>query len=217
MDVQFIKYLDLMQFRQVIPLQGSPVPTLDIYGADFTKVSEVFLNNIESPSVVVVSKSRLWAQVPDLLKGSKISDVAVYSNGLTQTERSKLVYTLGGRTSVSGLTKLIQIFVKLLLQSPGQDCFNPEVGGGLLGIIGQPIENGVRNSFQSVLFGKVNNIASHIRQTQQRDGRVPLSERLLAATVQALTYSTETGQAAVKVMIRNEAGNAGYTGLGTEA
>jgi len=217
MDIQFVQYLDLLPFKQVIALPNAPVPTLDVYGNDFSSVSTVYVNGIESPSVVAVSKSRLWVQVPDSMRGSKISDLAVYSNGVIATERSKIVYSLRGRKSTRGITKLIQYFVKLLVQKKGRDVYDGGVGGGLNAMIGRPIQHNARNRFESVLFGQINSVAAYIRGVQQSNGRVPLDERLLAATIQGIGYSPDTGSASARVLIRSEAGGAGLAGLTTEA
>jgi len=216
MDLQFVQYLDLLPFTQVIPLQGSPVPTLDIYGRDFSKVAQVFINNIKSPDVVVLTRTRLLAQIPEALWGNQIVDIGVFSNGLVMTERSKLVFTLRGRKKVRGLTKLIQVFTKLLLQSPVTDSFQ-DIGGGVVALVGKTIHRTQRGSFESLLHSAVTSVSSSLRKSQQKDSRIPLDEKLLSADVIGLGYSPEAGQASMEIALRNEAGEAGIAGLSTEA
>lgn len=213
MDLQFIQLLDLVPLRQVLPLRVE-VPTLDVYGQDFRKVVAVYMNGVKSPDVVVVSRGRLWAQVPDALVGGKISSVNVYSSGLIMTERTQLRFSLEDNRKAEGLLQLIQLFVKLLLQSPRTDSFDA-VGGGYLAHIGSNI--GSRQVIENKVRDGVDTVTQAIRNRQQGDTRIPLDQRLQSADVIGLRVVPETGQVDVRVAISNQAGQTGLSLVSTEA
>jgi len=213
MDLQFVRLLDLVPLRQVLPLRVE-IPTLDIFGQDFRKVVSVYMNGIQSPDVVVVNQGRLWAQIPDSLVGSKISSVNVYSSGLIMTERTQIQFSLEGNRKTAGLLQLIQLFVKLLLQSPRTDSFDV-VGGGYLAHIGTNIES--RQDIENKVRDGVDVVTQAIRARQQGDTRIPLDQRLQSADVVGLRVVAETGQVDVRVAISNQAGQTGLSLVSTEA
>ena len=212
MDIQFIQYLDLVPIRQVIPIKDAPMPTLELHGSDFRKVSSVRMNGVDSPSVVVLSQTTLWAQVPDVFIGQKVSSIEVFSSGLILTERTRLVFSLESHKKVTGFEKLIQLFVKLLLQTPGRSSYDP-VGGGLLAVIGQNFNDDQNKSIESFIISAVDRITTRIRDRQGADPRIPIQERLLSAKVTEIRARSTSGEIHAKIEIRNMAGQTGIAAV----
>src|SRR4051812_35422480 len=118
--------------NQVRVLPGPP-RVIDVLGADFRSVDEVLINKIASPDVIVVNKTRLVAQVPDSLLDQRVLSVTVLSRRLTVSAKSVLRFRIGSTPGkVTGILRLVQKFLKLLLTTPGSDIFNKQAGGGAL-------------------------------------------------------------------------------------
>lgn len=136
-DYQVLEYRDSAPVREVGIYSKAPL-TLDVRGDAFRDVSAVLVNGVRSPEFIVLSPSRLLAQVPTSQVSSKIGSVAVLVAQGRVLPRSVIsfqaVVTAGKRTV--GFTHLVQSYLKLLLTSPGSDIFSPSSGGGLLSLVG---------------------------------------------------------------------------------
>ena len=136
-DVQVIFPQVLIPLSSVRTLEGVIPRSLDVIGTDFSSVDEVLINDVASPSVLIVSKTRLLAQVPDLLKRVTLTSVTVISGALTTNAKSVLRFRLGPSTrKVTGVQRLMQIFLKILFTTPGTDIFAPVIGAAALKNIG---------------------------------------------------------------------------------
>jgi hypothetical protein len=180
--------LEVVKFRDVIPVlsiprfvQGLEIPTLEVKGEDFRNVGQVFINEVSSPEFIIVSRGVMYVQVPTSV--ASIRTIEVISTDFTSTSQaSKLQFEIGDKTSTaSGITKLMQLFVKWLLQSPGSDIFNPERGGGLLELVGQVGTSRKMGPVISTVSRSIQNTVSQIRSAQVNVSGLPLSERLLSA------------------------------------
>jgi hypothetical protein len=188
---------------------GLPIRTLDITGEDFRSVDEVLVNQIPSPDVMVMSKTRLLAQVPDALSRQTITSVSVISSQLTVTERSFIDFRIS-RTpgKVSGILRLMQLFLKTLFTTPGSDIFSPKRGGGGLSALGQNFGLDQGGDIVSSFIVSVDNTTRQIIQVQGRQPSVRADERLLTARVTNAGYSkTETALLAT-IEILSQAGRA---------
>jgi hypothetical protein len=80
--------------QQVVPLNSVRILTgvtprsIDVIGTDFRAVDQVLINDLASPDVVILSKNRLLAQVPDAMLQSTLTSVTVVSNSLTLSAKS---------------------------------------------------------------------------------------------------------------------------------
>jgi len=143
-DVQVIEVRDVLPVKKVSIAEGIEPPTLVVDGLDFNSAHRVFINNIEATNVIVVSATRLAVEVPFELVVN-INSVTVISNRLTSTERSKITFGLSDQPKgVQGIERLIQKFIKVMLQSPKRDIWSPNVGGGLLDLVGKTFGKGGR-------------------------------------------------------------------------
>jgi len=214
MDIQFAQLLDLVPLKEVLPFQGE-VPALDIRGTDFSKVVTVYLNGIPSPDIVPVTQTRLIVQIPDSLVGISINTIEVFSSGLILTERTKVVFTLEKNLKVGGFMRLIQYFVKMLLQGPNTDTFD-SAGGGMLKMVGSVFTDR-QESMEARVRSAVDNTARVVSTRQQRDPRIPLDERLLSADVVGVKAVPKTGQVNARIALRNQTGQVGMAAVAAEA
>lgn len=169
---------------QVQEVRGIPVRTLDILGEDFRSVDEVLINEIPSPDIVIVSKIRLLAEVPEILRTATIGSVSVLSQTLTLTEKSFIRFRISKTpTKVSGPLKLMQLFLKILFTTPGSDIFARKVGGAGLKSLGQTFTRDEGGDIISNLVISIDRTKRQIIQIQGRNSSLPPSERLLTASL----------------------------------
>lgn len=187
-DLQVVEIRDVLPVSAVYLAEGVDPPTLVVDGKDFNSAHKVFINNIESPSVVVVSSRKLTVEIPFELVVN-ITSVVVVSNRLTSTERSKITFSLGTQPrGVQGIERLIQKFVKMMLQSPGRDIWSPKIGGGLLDMVGKTFgkgSEGVTAAASSTLAADmqvaVDRTRSQLIAIQANSPATSATERLLYA------------------------------------
>lgn len=175
---------ETVKVSQVRVAPGLPVRTLDIVGEDFRSVDEVLMNEVPSPSFVVLSKTRLLAEVPDAMKGATISSISVLSRKLIMTRRSYIRFRIGTTASKTrGIQRLTQVFLKVLLTTPGTDIFAPKIGGGILAHLGQSISVEDGSDIVASFIVSVDSAAKQLVQIQGRNQALPPDERLLSAKV----------------------------------
>ncbi len=205
--------LSSIRFTPVSPL-GLP-RALDIFGQDFRSVDEVLINDMESPDVIILSKNRLIAQLPDpLQKSLDVRAVAVLSRKLTITDRSYLRFRISDTPGVvKGILRLVQLFLKVLLQTPGTDIWNRKAGGGALKNVGSTFGAEQGADIISDFVIAVDSTAKQIVATQGREPRLPRDERLLAAKVLSVGYDRNLGALLAAVELTSQAGRAATANL----
>ncbi len=212
-DLQVCFPQQAILLSQVRVLPGPP-RVVDVVGDDFRSIDEVLVNKVPSPSVVVISKTRLVAQVPDSLLDQRILSITVLSRRLTLSAKSVLRFRIS-RTpgKVSGVLRLVQKFLKLLLTTPGSDIFNRQAGGGALRNVGQTfgIEEG--NNVLNNLVVAIDTTARQIVALQSRNPSLPRDERLLSAKILRAGFNKEEGALDVAVEITSQAGSAATANL----
>jgi len=85
-DLQVVFPQEEIELNSIRLVPGPP-SMLDIIGADFRSVAEVKMNGVESPNFMVLSRTRLLAQVPEVLESDRLVDVSVVSRKLAVTEK----------------------------------------------------------------------------------------------------------------------------------
>jgi hypothetical protein len=199
--------------QQVVPLNSVRILTgvtprsIDVIGTDFRAVDQVLINDLASPDVVILSKNRLLAQVPDAMLQSTLTSVTVVSNSLTLSAKSVIKFQLGKTTSkVSGILRLVQVFLKILLTTTDTDIFAPRIGGNALRDIGLTFGKDQGGSIVSDVIVAVNTTARQITTIQARDPSIARDERLLAAKVTAANFNRSEAALIVTVEITSQAG-----------
>lgn len=208
-DFQCVFPQSTVPLTAVTQVPGLQPRTLQLTGTDFSSVAQVLLNDIPSPSVVVLSKTRLLAQVPEQLVNSIITSASVVTNDLTISPRSLIKFQLSPVTSkVSGILRLVQVFLKVLLTTPGKDIFSPRIGGNALKNIGLTFGEDQGGSIVSDIIVSVDTTKRQIQAIQARDPSIPKDERLLTASVTNAAYNRAEGAMVVSVELVSQAGQA---------
>jgi len=214
-DLQFIEIRDILKLTQVAHVAGSNPPTLAVGGVDFNSAQDVLINEVKSPDVIITSSRELLAQIPSGQVGQSIRSVVVTSNRLTRTDRSFITFGLTDTPgTVDGFTRLIQTFLKIMLQSPGTDAFSPKIGGGLLRAVGQLVKRPNSGTLVADFKRAADESRRQIMSLQANNPRLSMTERLLYARVTEARFLPETLTLEGRISIGNQAGNGSVVGLG---
>lgn len=206
-DLQCVFPQNLVELSSVQLIYGVAPLTLDVIGKDFRSVDEVRVNDVLSPSVVVMSPTRLLAQVPDSVKGGRVTSVTVLSSQLTLNEKTLLRFRLGiSPKKVSGLLRLVQLFVKVLFTTPGRDIFAPKLGGGALRNLGRSFSRAQGSGLVADFVIAVQQTSKQIISIQARDPAIPREERLLAAKMISADFNRQEEALVAGVELTNQTG-----------
>jgi len=164
----------------------------------------------KSPDVMILSKTELIAQLPDSLQvNTNVQSVNVLSRTLTITPKSVLRFRIGDTPGrVSGLTRLLQLFVKILLTNPGSDIFNPNLGGGALKNVGVSFGIDQGTNIRADFIISVGRTVRQVIAIQSRNSSIPRDERLLTANVVGVTFNREAASLFVSIEVLSQDGNA---------
>jgi len=208
-DFQVVFPQQIIPLNSVTILRGMNPRSLDILGEDFSAVDEILINDIPSPDVVILSKTRLLAQVPPTLKYVTVTSVTAISRELTISPKSVIKFRVGHVASkVSGILRLVQVFLKLLLTTPGRDIFAPRLGGNVLKDIGTTFGKDESGGIVSDIILAVDRTRRQIITIQGQDPSIPRDERLLAATVTSAAYNKVEAALVVAIELTSHAGRA---------
>lgn len=214
-DLQVIEMRDVLKVTGVTFVQDFEPPTLLVKGQDFNNAYEVYINETLSPSVVISSSTTLLAQVPNAENAVPIRSIVVVSSRLTKTERSKVMFRLGDSPkSVSGFERLIQTFLKIMLQSTNSDIFSPNLGGNLLNAVGKLIGNPSTQTLTTDFTLAVTRARQQIMALQVGDPTLNLNERLAFAKVLEVKFVPNELALLGRVHLGNQAGRQSAVGLG---
>lgn len=212
-DFQVAFPQESIQLNQIRLLGFSP-RTLDIVGQDFRSVEEVFINSVPAVDIVILSKTRLLAQVPDSLKDSTLLDVQVLSRRLTITPKSFIRFRIGSSPGrVRGHLRLVQLFLKILFTTPGTDIFNKNLGGGGLWNIGSTYGADEGGEIVSDFIISVARTQRQIVAVQSRDSSIPRDERLLRAQVLRAGFNKNEAALVVSIELTSQTGRSALANL----
>lgn len=212
-DLKILTIKDLLTITAV--RYASIVPrSLIIEGLDFTQANSVMINNLPAPEFMIISDHQLIAQVPFSEVNNILSKVAVLSDQPSVNHSSLLSFSLGSTfKSITGLERLIQIFIKLLLQTPGSDRFDPTIGGGLLAAIGNNYSGDSSKAIQSAAVTAVNRTRDQLITIQSGNTRMSNDEKLLTATVDAVGFDATTSTLQMHTLITAVSGSQAVANL----
>ena len=213
-DLRILEIRDILPLTNVVPARGVSPRSIVVTGQDFNNAYEVLINETKSPSVIIVNSTRLMAQVPVSVGAAAIRTVTVTSHRLTGTRSSKITFGIGDTTHmVSGIERLIQTFIKMLLTTPGSDVFAKNIGGGLLRTIARQTARGGGSMVSDFHMG-VERTRRQIMTLQANDKTIALSERLLFARIVEAQFVQQELALVGKIAIGNQANQRSVVGLG---
>jgi hypothetical protein len=145
--------------------------------------------------------------VPTALTLTLLTSVTVTSNNLTVSAQSLIKFQIGSPASkVSGILRLLQVFLKILLTRPGLDIFAPRLGGNGLKDVGLTFGADEGGNIVSDFTIAVSTAVRQILAIQSKNPTLASSERLMSATVLSATYSSTESALIVSVQVTSQAG-----------
>jgi hypothetical protein len=216
-DLQVVYLQDVITVHKVEPVDSLDIAAVKVVGKKMDSAATVLINNIESPSFFIVSKSELIAEIPSIVVQSDdiIRSVAVLAAKATNTERAVINFRLGGHlTKVSGIQRLIQRYILMLLTSPGSDLFDPDIGGGLQDLIGKVASRPAsEHEVSGSVARSVNKATEDLQRLQSGSQFLDPSERLVSADIIGTFFDPRTTVLAVQVQLNSAAGRAAVANL----
>lgn len=213
-DFQVCFPQEILPLTGVRTIDGLSVRTVDVRAADLRGADEVLINGVPAPEFVLLSDTRLLAQVPDAVLSSPISSVQVTSSRLVLSPQSRIRFRLGNTTSkVRGILRLVQLFLKILLTSQGSDIFARKIGASALRNLGDTFSAAESGRVVSDLVLSVANAQRQLIAIQARDTSIPADERLLAAKVTRAAYDRNESALVATIELTSQTGRVGLANL----
>lgn len=193
-DLRIIEVRDVLPITSIQPVEGLTPRTIRVKGSDLANVHELLINESPSPSIVIVSATEILAQVPTQVGNSAIRTVLAISHRLTRTKRSTITFAFGDTPGyVSGRERLIQSFLKLLLQTPGTDAFAMNLGGGVLKAVGRAGHMRGAGGLIAEVQAGVDRTRQQLMALQSREPHLHADERLLYARLLKAEFNAQAG------------------------
>jgi hypothetical protein len=198
-DIQSIKLRDLAEITSVdflgrdevlgifLPGPGEPLPVvMDFRGRHFDRAVSVLLNGV-SLQFTIRSPARILATLPDSMTQVQVRSLYIITDSDTFTNSSLYEYVVGTRSeTVTGVRKVTQQFIKLLMTTPGSDTFDTSSGGGLSKLPGQLQRN--PHAVLATIAQSIIKVANELRDSQQGT-RLPPSEKLRSIDIVELSFA----------------------------
>lgn len=211
-DLQTVFPQEIIRINDVQPFPDD-AHMVRIIGEDFSSVESITFNGRPSPSFFIIDFHHLDAELPEGFFAAMIQEVTVTSARLVLTEESILKFKLGKRPGkTTGIMKLVQLFVKVLLTTPGTDIFRKNTGGGAMRNLGQNTGKDGGNLPHNFVIA-VQRTTRQIIASQATQPSLAPSERLLNAEVTQSQFNALEGTLAVTVQLYSHAGKAALANL----
>lgn len=211
--------LRVASVRRILPITGArlragPPPSLELAGEDFHFASTVLVNN-QTAQFLVVSDRSLLVEIPKAVVDHPLERVQVLTEVPTAREPNLVVFSLGTAfRSTSGFDSTVQLFLKILLMTPGTDRFHLPWGGGLLRLAGCcPGSEQDRTYLQASIVDAVLRTKEQIVALQTRRPGWSNDERLGKAEVRSVGYNVRATSLPVVVALTSVSGKRVLAGV----
>lgn len=201
--------LSVTKFTHTLPISSISVASLDpfilkISGDDFFSARDILINGTPVSRFELLGRGVVLAEVPLSLQDDLIHTLSVVSSGpVRATTSSSVDLSLGDMsTSVSGIAALTQRFLKVLLTTPRSSYEHPDEGGGVYGLLGDNIDDGVSGD---LLSAAVDGVSEYLA-ADPHFFKLPSSERLSSAEVVQASVDKDAQTVSVSIRITNHLG-----------
>jgi hypothetical protein len=212
MDLSITKFTHDLPISNVSVLSFDPF-VLILTGDDFSSVRDILINDTPVERFEVGGRGNVLIEVPLSLGGDLLSSITVISSGpVRASTEASVSFALDDMSlPVSGISALVQRFLKILLTTPDSSYQNPDEGGGLLSMLG--VGDGEELS-EDALSSAVSNVEEYMFSDPNLPS-LPASERLNEAEVVSVSWDRDTQTASLSIKITNQLGETTTTGVTT--
>ncbi len=200
-DVKVVRRRNILPVLKVTKISSSP-PILEVIGKSFVDATQVRLNDAIVTDWVLASSDRILVYIPSFLQKITIDTIVVLTEVL-QSGDNFISFEIGYIEKVEGMDSLLQHFIKLLLQAPGTNVFNP-IGGGILKLAGKNSVN-FGTSIKADLIEAVDRTKNFILK-DQANRKIPLSEKMANAEIVGLGFGPDHTELILSILITNTLG-----------
>ena len=206
MDLSVVRTRALLPVTRFTIMNTLAAPVLDIRGeSGFKTTSSVEINGIKSKNLTYLSDNRLLASIPTGVVEVITVEVFTESKGVG---KYKVDFGLSSKQS-TGIEKVIQKVIKVLLTTKGSDLHNLELGEGLQDLVGRAYPSFGELSADVSLA--IQGAESSIKEVESRTDLVA-SEKLDSITITSISPLFKDG-ISIQLSITNMAGEVGYIGV----
>lgn len=211
-DYPLLAISQLARVEDISFFGSSGILSLDIKGREFTGTTAVLINGHRSPTFVVISDSRLLADIPVVVQGESIKTLTVLKSDATTASTGSVISfeAISSSSEISSSTFLVQKVLKYLFTTAGSDIFSPTSGGNLLTLVG-----GVETSTGSLAsYARLyvsQSVNSLIRD--QAGSSSPLEEKVQSVEVLNASYSRIHTSLDIRLVIVSMTGQRVVAGL----
>lgn len=210
-DLQIVQAQSYVPLKSIGRVEGSEPPMVTIQGGPFEAVEAVLINGVEAPSFMIENSGLILAEIPSSVLGGPI-DVEVLSPMLFLEDQALYRFRLGEQPQlVTGIPRLLQMFVRMLLQTPGSSLYLPDVGGGLLSLMRSAATPTDATALISVVHLGVQKCTAEVMGIQARTPGLRKEERLASADLKGCGLRGD--RIYVDIDLRNQTGQKVKAGL----
>lgn len=206
-DFRVVSARTLLRVTSITPIRGFLPPSLIAFGEKLDLTQEIFYNGIAVRDFSVASPSRLIIRIPESQIGKEFEELKVYSSAeLTRQDAELSLELMRPAKTVSGMERLVQSWLLIFLTTPGSDVFDPSSGGGARTLIGKTTDRQHKGVAADLALA-IERTKTEMLRVQAKTQGIPLSERLLSASLDSLKFDQNTSVLSARVSIRNMLGD----------
>jgi len=192
---------------------GESTLSLDIRGKEFTNIASVLLNGFRCENFIVMSTTRILADIPQQVIGKPLTSITVLKNSVSDSNSAIISFESSlPPLNFTDSTFLVQRYLKILLTNKGTDLFNPNYGGDLLTLVGEASVDTDRSNL-SALAGLYADDAAQQLKAEQANSSDSASSQLKSVTVVEAAYNRATTSLDLKLSIEALDGTTVVAGL----
>lgn len=210
-DIQVISVVDDLQVLSLEDIEDAEPRTLRVVGrGGFNNAQRVIVNNLGVDSFLVVSDTVLLVELESSFDNvpAENMDVVVVSSSLTGTRRTRLFFGPTKRLKrVSGVQKLIQHIVKMLLTNSNTNKFRMSEGGNLLKLLAFPLTPSSQSRLVAGLSQAISSVEDQLVSSQTASPGLAPDERLLSLSLGDVVFLQETLEVQATIRLVTFAGN----------
>lgn len=190
---------------------GRGIVSLDLRGRGFTSTNAVLINGYRSPTFVVISDSRLLADLPRRVLGEPIRTLVVLKSAEASSDDGSVLSfeAISDASEIPDSTFLVQKVLKFLFTDSGSDIFLPS-GGNLLSLLGtnETAEGSLAAYAKLYVSEAVNSLIAI-----QAESSSPRSQKVQSVEVLSASYSRQDTSLDIRLAITSLEGQRVVAGL----
>ena len=213
-DFRVVSTKVLLNVSSIAPIRGFSPPAIAVIGTDLNLTESILYNGIEVKEFMVSSSTRMIVRIPQSQVGKNFSEIRVYSS-VAKTGKDSLISLEIAKPikNVSGIDRLVQSFMLVLLTNPGSDIFSPNSGGGVRAIVGRTTDH-QGSGVAAALAQAIDRTKAELLRLQSTSANLPLAEKLLSCSLSSLSFDDTTSAINARVILQNMLGDQATVAVG---